>query len=267
VRPQFTTIPGGDSSPCVLHVPHSSTQIPERVRREILLTDRELAGELGAMTDAYTDRIATGAADLVNGPRPWAFVNRLSRLVVDPERFPDETEEMDVVGMGVVYTRTSTGEPLRNDDSAHRSELIRTLFEPYAQALASLVDERLHACGRAVILDIHSYPRDPLPYELHAGGERPEICLGVDPDHTPEWLLAAGADVFTAGRTIRVNTPFSGTYVPLSHYRRELRVASLMIEIRRDVYVQPEGAPDHDAIQRLSFDTATLLERITLAHA
>lgn len=137
------------------------------------------------MTDLYTDLIAARAADLVEGYRPWSFVNALSRLVVDPERFPDDREVMNMVGMGAVYTRTSTGESLRADDAEQRAELITTFFDPYARALADLVDARLEATGRALIIDIHSYPRDPNPYELRPHDPRPEVCLGFDDHHSP----------------------------------------------------------------------------------
>ena len=65
---------------------------------------------------------------------------------------------MNRVGMGAVYTRTSTGARLRADDATHRARLIATYFEPYSRALADLVDDRLAATGRAVILDLHSFP-------------------------------------------------------------------------------------------------------------
>ena len=100
---------------------------------------------------------------------------------------------MNSVGMGAVYTRTSTGARLRADDPAHRAELIATLFEPYSRALADLVDDRLAATGRAVIFDLHSFPKEPLPYELYPHDERPVICLGADDRHTPGRAARRGA--------------------------------------------------------------------------
>lgn len=235
----FEVIPGDPASPVVLHVPHASTEIPAWVREHLLLDDGALATELGRMTDARTDVLALAAAGSVP-VKPWLFVNRLSRLVVDPERFPDEREEMNAVGMGAVYTRTSQRAPLRPDDPAHAAALIDAYFHPYAAALAALVDGRLAATGGAVIVDVHSYPREPLPYERHAGGPRPPICLGSDERHTPAWLRAAAEGAF-GGFERGWDSPFAGTYVPLAHYGAEPRVASLMVEIRRDVYAVPAG--------------------------
>ena len=127
----FTTIAGDPASPWILHVPHSSTVIPRAVRDRIVLDDDALDAELTAMTDAHTDLLARRISESVRGRRPWSFVNRLSRLVVDPERFPDEREVMNSVGMGAVYTRTSTGKRLRADEPgapgrAHR-DAVRAL--------------------------------------------------------------------------------------------------------------------------------------------
>ena len=114
---------GAPSSPVILHVPHSSTTIPADVRRGILLDDAALDLQLLRMTDAHTDRIAaTAAADA--DTTPWRFVNDLSRLVIDPERFPDAREEMLAVGMGAVYTQTSGGTTLRAPDALAEAGLI-----------------------------------------------------------------------------------------------------------------------------------------------
>jgi N-formylglutamate deformylase len=214
----------------VLHVPHASRALTPEARRGIVLDDAELAAELDRMTDAQTDVIAARAADAA-AVRPHLFINQLSRLVIDPERFPDEREEMLAVGMGAVYTHTSDGKRLRDADP----DLIERHYRPYAEAFTDLVDDRLAATGRAVIIDVHSYPKDPLPYELHREGARPEICLGTDAFHTTPALLAAARRAFD-GLSIAENTPFAGCYVPLKHYRRTPAVSALMIEIRRDTY-------------------------------
>ena len=227
----FRFEPGAAGSPVIVHVPHASRHIPVAVRSGLLLDDPSVRRELDLMTDAHTDVMAgraAAAARLV----PWCFVNLMSRLVVDPERFPDEREDMLAVGMGAVYTRTSDGVPLRAD--TFDDDLLERWFRPYAQAMTDLVDQRLAAAGRAVIVDVHSYPRERLPYE-RGGPERPEICLGTDADHTPAWLVDAAHSAF-ADYERAENTPFAGCYVPLKHYGHDPRVSGIMIEIRRDLY-------------------------------
>lgn len=233
----FETIPGDEQSPVILHVPHAATAIPDNVRRGIVLTDDEFAAELVAMTDADTDLIATGAADLAT-VRPWTFTNQLSRLVVDPERFPDAREEMNASGMGAVYERTSTGSSLRTLTSFDRDALIAEYFTPYAEGIAALVRDRLIACGRVTIIDVHSYPKESLPYELHADGPRPQICIGTDEFHTPGALVDAAVSGFSrvvSAAEIRLNSPFGGCYVPLDQHKQNREVHALMLEIRRDV--------------------------------
>ena len=261
--PPFATVAGDALSPCILHVPHASRRIPASARAGILLDEQALDQELAAMTDAHTDLVAAGAADRASSQRPWAFVNGLSRLVVDPERFPDEREVMNTVGMGAVYTRTSSGAPLREDDPEQRAELISTVFEPYAAALADLVDARIKSAGSAVIIDVHSYPLHPKPYELYPAEPRPPICIGTDETHTPPWLRAAAHDAFSSRWEVAFDGPFRGPYVPLRHYGVDTRVTSVMLEIRRDVFVGADGGPMLEAVHRLSAAIVELVDAIT----
>lgn len=212
------------------------------MRDELVLDDRELAIELDRLTDSHTELIASSAAGYA-AATPWVFENKLSRLVVDPERFLDETEEMSVVGMGAVYTHTSRRSRLRTDNPHRTSELIAAYYTPYAAAMSNLVDARLAATGSAVVLDIHSYPTVALPYELHGNDQRPAICLGTDSFHTPSRLLEVATAVFTPLGAVATNTPFAGCYVPRQHYRRTSEVLALMIEIRRDLYLDQTGSP------------------------
>ena len=227
-------IDGHPSSPLVIHVPHAATYIPAAIRDGIVLSDEDLQAEATRMADVATDVLALEAAARVF-PRPWILINRLSRLVVDPERFPDDREPMNDVGMGAVYRRTSAGQVLRRPDAARDAQLIEHYFRPYATAMEDLVADRLAVHDRCVIIDLHSYPKRPLPYEA-SRAPRPPVCLGTDPFHTPDWLLHAVQNNLLGIGQVLLNTPFAGTYVPLRFYRTERRVASIMIELRRDTY-------------------------------
>ncbi|MER5430068.1 N-formylglutamate amidohydrolase [Streptomyces sp. NPDC002588] len=259
--PAFAFLPGAPGSPVILHVPHSARAIPADVRAGIVLDDAALERELDHITDAHTARIAEEAARSA-GVTPWRFVNRLSRLVVDPERFPDEREEMRAVGMGAVYTRTTHREVLRGDDT-DPGPLVERYFRPYARAMTEAVRERLAAVGRAVVVDVHSYPAEPLPYELHGAGPRPPVCLGTDSFHTPPELLAAAREAFSAAGGTGLDSPFAGTYVPLEFHGRDPRVSALMVEIRRDTYMSEPGGPAGAGLPRLASALAALVDAVS----
>ncbi|MFE9021192.1 N-formylglutamate amidohydrolase [Streptomyces sp. NPDC007808] len=257
-EPSFELLPGADGSPVILHVPHSARKIPPEVRAGIVLDDIALERELDHIVDAHTATLAQRAAR-ASRLTPWRFVNRLSRLVVDPERFPDEREDMLAVGMGAVYTKTTHRADLRPPDS-DPEPLIERYFRPYAKAMTQAVADRLAATGRAVIIDVHSYPSAPLPYELHGEGPRPAICLGTDSFHTSPELLAAAREAFAPCGGTGLDSPFSGTYVPLAFHGAEARVDALMIEIRRDVYMTEPGGPAGPGLTRLARALAALVD-------
>lgn len=233
------------------HVPHASPVIPPGERPGILLGEADLAAELLRLTDRHTDRLYDWIRDL--GGR--LLVNGVSRLVVDPERFPDDAAEpMAAVGQGAVYTRTSTGAPLRTPDAADRERLLARWYAPYHDALAALVAETLQAFGECLIVDGHSFASVPLPHEPDAAPDRPDVCLGTDPFHTPPGLVA---DLRTAleaeGFRVAVDRPFSGSLVPGRWYRVDARVRSVMLEVRRGTYMdEATGEPlaDLDAVAR-----------------
>ncbi|MFI1761027.1 N-formylglutamate amidohydrolase [Streptomyces sp. NPDC020800] len=258
--PAFELLPGAAESPVLLHVPHGAREIPHDVREGILLDDEALRRELDHITDSHTGRIAERAAGAAR-ITPWRFVNRLSRLVVDPERFPDEREEMLAVGMGAVYTRTTHRAELRPADT-DPGPLVERYFRPYARAMTEAVAGRLAATGRAVVIDVHSYPTEPLPYELHGAGPRPAVCLGTDAFHTPPELTEAARAALAGCGETGLDSPFSGTYVPLEYYGRDRRVSALMVEIRRDTYMTEPGGPAGPGLERLAAALTDLVDAV-----
>ncbi len=219
----------------VLHVPHDSTFIPPEVRDQFVLEDQQLEREVRVMTDLFTLRLfAHGLTDsqIVKSP--------VSRLVVDVERFDiDEQEPMAKQGMGVIYERTHKGCQLRRPlTNGEREQLLLRWYRPHHQALSAAVDRALDKYGRALVLDAHSFPSRALPYETNESAFRPEICIGTDQFHTSPGLVDSLSQALNdLGFETALNTPFSGALVPAKHFRQDSRVEAVMIEVRRDLYL------------------------------
>jgi len=255
------------------------------VRPQFLLDDDDLAGELRLMTDWHT-------AELFTLPADEAVTVRfpVSRLVVDPERFEDpDAERMEAVGMGAVYTKTSHGAPLRDEAEAarRREALLARYYRPHHAALEAATAAALAAHGRCLIIDCHSFPSRPLPYEFKVSADRwrvihrPAVCIGTDTTlpphapfahdgmHTPPWLRERAAEAFgemlagwpggaapdpasaphepapegpgKAVAGIAFDRPFAGALVPLRYLGNDRRVHAVMIELRRDLYMDEES--------------------------
>ncbi|NDA80877.1 MAG: N-formylglutamate amidohydrolase [Actinobacteria bacterium] len=246
----FEIFEGDQNSSVILHVPHSSRVIPEDIRAEILLNDANLEAELDEITDSRTDFLAERAA-IGARIKPSIFMNRLSRLVIDPERFPDDREVMNEIGMGAVYLKTSTGRDLRRVNKTRDQLMIDRFFTPYSQALEDLVRSRLRVNGFVTIVDVHSYRMIEHPNGVNKGQRRPPVCLGVDDFHTPDWLCELATESFSQVGEVVINEPYSGTYVPLSLYESENRVSSVMMENREDVLSPQEIEGTIDALTAL----------------
>jgi len=225
--------------PVIAHVPHGSTFIPEGVRRSIVLSDEDLEKEVLLMTDRYTPELFDAVVDLGG----IALVNNYSRLVIDPERFEgDEKEVMASKGMGVIYTRTAYQQVLRRDlPTKEREELLSTYYMPYHKAIESEVERILGQFDRCLIIDCHSFPSKPLPYELDQDLNRPKICFGTDSFHTPKELIGAALSFCEAnGIKVAIDKPFAGSYVPIEYLGKDERVSSIMIEVNRGLYMNEE---------------------------
>ena len=225
------------SGPVIIHIPHSSASIPECERETLVLAPEDLQRELLRMTDWYTD-------ELFNlGEKATRIVFPVSRLVCDPERFPDDAKEsMAAKGMGAIYTRTSDGLPLRATVSAaERQRLLGAYYFPHQQKLEQLARSALDDHGRCLIIDAHSFPSSPLPCDLDQAPLRPDICIGTDQFHTPEWLQRTALGAFSdLGWRVELNRPYAGSMVPSIFYQKEARVYSIMVEVNRSLYMNED---------------------------
>lgn len=223
--------------PIVLHIPHASTDIPLDVRESFVIDDNQLELELLLMTDHFTDELFLLPPEVAT-----AVVYPVSRLVCDPERFLDDSQEpMAAGGMGAIYTARHDLGPLRDPpSSSERETLLDRFYRPHHRALEEAVAASLDAHRRCLVIDCHSFPGTPLPYEPDKD-VRPDICIGTDTFHTPRALCDAAVSAFeTAGLKVELDRPFAGALVPSNCYQRDSKVTAVMIEVNRRLYMDEE---------------------------
>jgi len=248
--------------PIILHIPHSSTEIPDEIRPQLVLLDEELRNEILMMTDLYTDNLFSP-----NNSKYDSVIFPISRLVLDPERFiDDEMESMSKIGMGVVYTKTSQGEKLRRAISeTERDFLINTYYRPHHEKLTNAVEKKLSEHGSVLIIDCHSFPSVPLPYEFNKSINRPDVCIGTDDFHTHSKLSRKCADFFQQkGYSVKFNEPFSGSLVPDKYYQKNRHVQSLMIEINRGLYMDEKTGGKNSGYGKVKLDIERVLSKLTI---
>lgn len=246
------------TEPVILHAPHGGTHIPAVERELFRIEGTRMNEEILNMTDWFTEILADDANLGGN-----VMTNHLSRLVFDPERFPDEREEMESVGMGFAYTHGYNREHIRTLSPSERQRIFETYYQPYTNAFSNLVNDVLHEHGRVSIIDVHSYAKNPLPYELNGESDRPEICIGMEDMHFNPEMLAEVLERVGKDFEVALNTPFSGSYVPLEHYGKNREVSSLMVEIRRDVYMDEAygtlNQPEFASLVKIVQDLQTIM--------
>lgn len=233
-------------TPLLVHLPHDATAIPPDALADYLLAPEELRAEGLRLTDAHT------AALYADGLAPADFVRAaVSRLVVDVERFADDASEPCAqVGMGATYVRTADGRPLRALSAERRAELMDHHYWPHHRALDAAARARLERFGRCLVLDAHSYPTGPLPTQV-SFGRSPEIGVGTQPGHTPPALRDLVVGFFRArGYDVGVDVPFRGAMVPNACFGREPRLWSVMVEVRRDLYMDEAMGRRHAGFAR-----------------
>jgi N-formylglutamate amidohydrolase len=110
------------------------------------------------------------------------------------------------------------------------------------EKLDQAVNNQLESNGKALIVDCHSFPSNPLIRDLSQEKNRPDFNIGTDSFHTPDYLIEISKDFFkNNGYTLGIDWPYSGSIVPLKYYHKSKNVESIMLEINRALYLNEPG--------------------------
>lgn len=209
----------------ILHVPHSSEYIPKEFLNDYLIPYEDIVKEASLMKDHFSYELVEGNFNILKFP--------YSRIFCDVERFPDEREIMNQIGMGVLYTHSHELKLIRKVKDPSN---IMELYYDHHIKLNNLTKSILNKHKKVLILDIHTYWDKPLPYELYQDLKRPDICLGVDYFHFDKNLLNNLIYKITdLGLSYSVNEPFKGCIIPSDFYMKDKNVKGIMLEINKKI--------------------------------
>lgn len=217
--------PAGGSA-VVLVCEHASNFIPERYDSLGLspeLLQSHIAWDPGALPVA---KLLSTELDAT------LIAQRVSRLVYDCNRPPEADSAVPAI--------SEVHQVPGNQDIGHRERQARadTVYRPFRRAVSALLDARLGAGLRPVVVTVHSFT--PL-YK----GVRRKVDLGVlcdSDDRLAKALLAAAGR--RPGMVVRLNEPY-GPADGVTHTLADLALPrgllNVMIEIKNDLIADVPG--------------------------
>lgn len=227
----FFTINHEIDSHILVHIPHSSLYIPEDMSDDYVLKSSELEKEKRIMADMFSDELFDFAFKSFGGIRL-----DVSRVFLDVERFRDDSlEPMAQRGMGLAYTKTSMLEELRS--LKYKKEILQ-IYDDYHRAIDDLVEKKLQKHNRCLIIDCHSFPSTPKPFQIVKDYEDVDICIGFDDFHKESCTVELFDSAFKkAGYRVWHNYPYQGSLVSNRHFMKNKNVKSVMIELNKRIYM------------------------------
>lgn len=208
----------------VLHIPHSGLELPsEYLGKEILVPGEVLRLNAAKEADLYIDQLFQSNNIVTLQP---AF----SRNVCDVERFrQDEDEPESVRGRGLFYTHFENGLQFREYSVSLRQKVLAELYDPHHTLFTRAVEQKIQDLNTCLIVDCHSFSDAP---------GYPDFCIGIDHFHTPvELANRLQCFITQLGYSVQFDFPYAGSIVPISHYQKERRVKSVMIEVNKRLYM------------------------------
>lgn len=248
--------------------PHSGRCYPEWFLAEARLD----AQNLRSSEDAFVDRLIHPA--LEHGAA--VLTARVPRCVVDLNRGPDEIDPLVVAGvaprvmsprimagLGVIPRVVSQGRviherPMPREEADLR---IERLWQPYHQALSALIDEACARFGGAILIDMHSMPRDALS---HLPRPRPDFVLGDrnGVSASPRITKAVVEAVAAEGFRLQKNSPFAGAYIVAAYGRPTRNVHVVQLELDRSLYMDEKRIEPRADFDVFAARFARIVERL-----
>ncbi|MDO5705797.1 MAG: N-formylglutamate amidohydrolase [Paracoccus sp. (in: a-proteobacteria)] len=236
-------VPGDWASGVIFGSPHSGSLYPDWFLAGTTLPRNVLRSS----EDAFVDQLISAAPD--HGAA--MLTARYPRCLIDLNRGPDEIDpqlvrgvprhplnQRTMAGLGVIPRVVTQGRVIHHSpiDRTEAERRINRYWRPYHGALATLIASARARFGQAILIDMHSMPRDALG---HLSGSRPDIVLGNRHGLSASARIsdAIAAAFETEGWHVRRNAPFAGAYIASAYGRPAQNIHVVQVEIDRSLYM------------------------------
>jgi formiminoglutamase len=229
------------SLPFLISIPHGGDKIPEEVRDDIDLTQKDIFYDGDSLVHELYDFKEMVTA-LVSTP--------VARTVVDVNRAPDDLPPANPDG--VIKTVTLEGKSVYKSGKFPKGNIVETLLEeyyfPYHDEITSLLKDN----DIKLALDCHTMLEYSPSIDDNPGQARPVVCISNGGDEKgmpnekgatitcrPEWIQALASSfskVFAVEGAVRINSPFLGGYTCQYHFCNT-GIPWIQIELNRRLYL------------------------------
>lgn len=236
--------------PILVTIPHGSTFVPKDLRNLMGLTDFQIKRQ----SDPFTDQI-------FDVPNAHVLKGRISRLVVDLNRAPDDIEmEHQLSNRGVVVSVDIDGNQIYKTPPS--PEAIVDRVQNYHYAFHEKIEE-LKPQMR-FMLDCHSMRSVTPATKPESGKERADIVLGNRHFTTCSRVMTRLIMKFFEDRgfSVKVNEPFTGRFIIGYHCSRN-GFPGIQIELNEKLFMNTKTyRPNKKSIQGFNRVMSELVEYI-----
>ena len=210
----------------IIHIPHSSLEVPKEFRERLLVDDEYFGKENKYISDYKID-------EFIPKDYPNIVKFNYSRMFCDVERYLDDSkEEMSKYGMGAIYNKDSNGNEFIKLNKKYRDFVIDKYYKKHHENLDLMVEKLLKKYNDCFIIDLHSFS-DEFVNKMFNKNNNPDICIGINKSNYDIDLLEKTINHFSSyGYSVMINYPYSGSIIS----NKYPNVKSIMIEVNKRVY-------------------------------
>ena len=266
--PYLVLTPAQQTVPLVVASPHSGRAYDE----SFLAASRLTPLDLRRSEDTFVEELFVGAVGhgapllCAQFPRAYCDPNR-EAWELDPAMFADTlpgwvntTSPRVGAGLGTIARIVTSGEAIYRGKLrfSEAEERVRACWQPYHDALATLIASTHDRFGCCLLIDCHSMPAgigrmggpDFVLGDAHGTACTPRVTRLVE-------------DLLTSNRySVRRNDPYAGGYVTRHYGRPREGVHALQIEVARRLYMDEVSLKKVDSFTLLQERLGTLIGQV-----